>query len=219
MFCSHCGVQASGNFCYQCGSRLSAGEQLVVAEEDALVPAELDWRVDPIFENVVSVQEVRAVIASSAKQAIPEFSAEQLFDVAEKVIPIGVSYSGLAAIAQPMWASLGVRTGKDVSQLLPLPIGLAMVRAMCSLARHKQKVEEVEQHDDGCTITAELPSSIWAMKGELKVRLAQQGEATQLTAAINIPGQAFDWGRSQSCLQQLLSEMRIEVETQRLDCA
>lgn len=219
MFCSHCGVQASGNFCYQCGSRLSAGEQLVVAEEDTLVPAELDWRVDPIFENVVSVKEVRAVIASSAKQASPGLSGEQWMDIADKVIPIGVSYSGLAAIAQPMWASLGVRTGKELTELLPVPIGVAVVRAMCSLARHQQTVEEVQQHDDGCTITAELPSSVWALKGELKVRLAQHGDHTQLTAATNIPGQAFDWGKSQRCLQQLLGEMRIDVETQRLDCA
>lgn len=211
MFCSHCGVKASGNFCFQCGSPLHAAAEIVSTEEDSVVPAVIAWELDPSYENVVAVKEVRAVIASHAKQARPGLSAEQFFEIADKIVPVGVSYSGLAAIAQPLWASWGVRTGKERSEFLSLPIGVAIARTMCTLARNKQDVDEVEQHSDGCTITAELPSSVWAMKGELKVRLVQQDHGTHVTAATNIPGQAFDWGKSVRCLDVLFGDLSTEL--------
>ncbi|PQO28366.1 hypothetical protein [Blastopirellula marina] len=219
MFCSHCGVKASGNFCFQCGKRLHGDAEVVTAEEDSPVPAAIAWELDPSYENVVAVKEVRAVIASHAKQACPGLSAEQFFDMADKIVPVGVSYSGLAAIAQPLWASWGVRTGKERTELLPLPIGVAIARTMCTLARNKQNVEGVEQHSDGCTIAAELPSSVWAMKGELKVRLVQHEHGTQVTAATNIPGQAFDWGKSIRCLGVLFTELQTDLGLPQLKAA
>ncbi|RCS49349.1 hypothetical protein DTL42_12515 [Bremerella cremea] len=219
MFCSHCGVKASGNFCFQCGSSLHGEAEVVTADEDSLVSATLAWEFDPSYENVVAVKEVRAVIASHAKQACPGLSAEQFFDIVDKVVPVGVSYSGLAAIAQPLWASWGVRTGKERSEVLPVPIGVAIARTMCSLARNKQNLEEVEQHRDGCAIAAELPSSVWAMKGELKVRLVQQEQGTLVTAATNIPGQAFDWGKSVRCLGVLFTDLQTDQRLPQLKAA
>ncbi|PQO39020.1 hypothetical protein C5Y96_03910 [Blastopirellula marina] len=208
MYCSNCGVKAGGNFCFQCGYRLQ--HEGVVAFED-LVPAVLSWEDDADYERIAKHPEVRTVIASHAAQARPGLSAEALMEIADKVVPIGISYSAVAAVAQPMWASLGVRTGKQRSAVMTVPIGRAIARVLCSLAKNQQAVQRVEQEADGCTIQAELPSSIWAMKGVLTVKLMRQDNGCVITVATDIPGQAFDWGMSQRCLDTLLLEVQEDL--------
>ncbi len=208
MFCSHCGVKASGNFCYQCGSRLQQAGSEAATE---LVPAYDSWEDDADYERVARHPEVRTVIASHAAQARPGLSAEALMEIADKVVPIGISYSAVASIAQPMWASLGVRTGKQRSAVLAMPIGRAMASVLCSLAKNQQTVQRVEQELDECTIQAELPSSVWAMKGILTVKLVRQDSGCVVTVATDIPGQAFDWGMSQRCVDSLLAEIQQDL--------
>lgn len=208
VFCSNCGVKAGGNFCFQCGCRLQHGD-VVVSEE--LVPAVLCWDEDANYERIAQHPDVRTVIASHAAQARPGLSAEALMEIADKVVPIGISYSAVAAVAQPMWASLGVRTGKQRSAVMAVPIGRTMARVLCSLAKNQQPVQRVEQEADGCTIQADLPSSIWAMKGILTVRLTRQDDGCIVTVATDIPGQAFDWGMSQRCLDTMLQEIQQDL--------
>ncbi|MEW4564042.1 hypothetical protein AB1K70_16010 [Bremerella sp. JC770] len=209
MFCSHCGVKASGNFCYQCGNRLAQAD---ASAKEGLVPAlPTSWDEEADYERVVAHPEVRTVIASHAAQAQPGLSAEALLEIADKVVPIGISYSAMAAVAQPMWASLGVRTGKERSAVLAVPIGRAMARVLCSLAKNQQSVQRAEQATDACTIQAELPSSIWAMKGTLTVKLIRQDGNCVVTGATNIPGQAYDWGMSQRVLDALFQEIQQDL--------
>ncbi|QDU73900.1 hypothetical protein Pan97_09000 [Bremerella volcania] len=208
MYCSNCGVKAGGNFCFQCGSRLQYTEDVV--SED-LIPTIESWDEDADYERIARHPDVRTAIASHAAQARPGLSAEALMEIADKVVPIGISYSAVASIAQPMWASLGVRTGKQRSAVLALPIGRVMARVLCSLAKNQQAVQRVEQEADGCTIQAELPSSIWAMQGILTVKLARQDDGCVVTVATDIPGQAFDWGMSQRCLDTLLQEIQQDL--------
>ncbi len=208
MFCSQCGVKASGNFCFQCGHRLQSA---IEHAADGFVPAIVAWEDDAVYERVAANVEVRTAIASHAAQARPGLSADALMEIADKVVPIGVSYSAVTAVAQPMWASLGVRTGKERTETLVEPIGRVLAKVLCSLATHQQTVQRVEQAEQGCTILAELPSSIWAMKGELSITLARQDKQCVVTAATNIPGQAFDWGLSQRCLEALFVDLGSET--------
>lgn len=209
MFCSHCGVKAGGNFCHQCGSRLGHGE-CAVSEE--IVPAIQSWEDDANYERVARHPEVRTAIASHAAQARSGLSAEALMEIADKVVPIGISYSAVTAIAQPMWASLGVRTGKQRSAVMTVPIGRVMARVLGSLAKNQQVVQRVEQAVEACTIQAELPSSVWAMKGILTVKLTRQDDGCMVTVATDIPGQAFDWGMSQRCVDSLLQEIQQNLD-------
>ncbi|WDI43558.1 hypothetical protein [Bremerella sp. P1] len=209
MYCSNCGVKAGGNFCFQCGCRLQQADEVA---SEGLVPTIQSWDEDANYERIAQHPEVRTAIASHAAQARPCLSAEAILEIADKVVPIGISYSAVASIAQPMWASLGVRTGKQRSAVLDLPIGRAMARVLCSLAKNQQPVQRVEQEADGCTIQAELPSSIWAMKGVLTVKLTRQDDGCVVTVATDIPGQAFDWGMSQRCLDTMLQEIQQDLE-------
>ncbi|MBA2116293.1 hypothetical protein [Bremerella alba] len=215
MFCSHCGVKADGNFCFQCGSPLRQADEMVSIDNtvsEDLVPAVLCWDDDANYERIAQHPEVRTAIASHAAQARPGLSAEALMEIADKVVPIGISYSAVASIAQPMWASLGVRTGKQRSAVFAVPIGRTMARVLCSLAKNQQPVQRVEQETDGCTIQAELPSSVWAMKGILTVKLVRQDDGCVVTVATDIPGQAFDWGMSQRCVDSLLQEIQQNLD-------
>lgn len=209
MYCSNCGVKAGGNFCFQCGCRLQQADEVA---SEGLVPTIQSWDEDANYERIAQHPEVRTAIASHAAQARPGLSAEAILEIADKVVPIGISYSAVASIAQPMWASLGVRTGKQRSAVLDLPIGRTMARVLCSLAKNQQPVQRVEQEADGCTIQAELPSSIWAMKGVLTVKLTRQDDGCVVTVATDIPGQAFDWGMSQRCLDTMLQEIQQDLE-------
>lgn len=208
VYCSNCGVKAGGNFCFQCGCRLQNADDVV---SDELVPAVLSWDDDSDYERIAAHPDVRTVIASHAAQARPGVSAETLLEIADKVIPIGVSYSAVASVAQPMWASMGVRTGKQRSVVMEISIGRVMARVLCSLAKNQQSVQRVEQAANECTIQAELPSSVWAMKGILTVKLTRQDDGCVVTVATDIPGQAFDWGASQRCLDTLLQEIQHDL--------
>lgn len=208
MFCSHCGVKASGNFCFQCGSSLRQAEE-VVSEE--LIPAFLVWEDDADYQRIARHPDVRTAIASMTAQARPGLSAEAFMEIADKVVPIGVSYSTATSIAQPLWASLGVRTGRERSAVLAVPIGRAIARVLCSLAKNQQPVQQVEQGTDACTLQAELPASVWALKGTLTVKIAREEGGCIVSAATEIPGQGFDWGMSQRCLDTLLLEIQQDL--------
>ena len=63
------------------------------------------------------------------------------------------------------------------------------------------------QFDDGCEVTAKLPSDAFALEGSLIVAFRRITSGTHIEAATKIPGQWFDWGKSTRCLARLLQEI------------
>ena len=58
MYCSHCGVKASGNFCSGCGSRLAS------PVEEPIVPVVVqDWTGELRYDALLQFPEVRDLIA------------------------------------------------------------------------------------------------------------------------------------------------------------
>lgn len=206
MFCSECGVEASGKFCFNCGSPL----QVATAKLPPL-PVGFDWENDARYENIVRVDKVRAVVAGHAAGASKGLSGEALLAICDKIVSSPVSFEGIASVVQPLYAKWGVRTGKDRTATIDAPIGRAIARALCSLAKQGQAIEGVEQGEDGCLLTAELPSSVTSFQGELKISLRRADGGTHVAAATNIPGQVYDWGKSQRCLAQLFTDLRSDL--------
>ncbi|QDV77311.1 hypothetical protein [Botrimarina mediterranea] len=101
-----------------------------------------------------------------------------------------------------------MKTGKERSDTVATPVGEAIVRVLCSLARRGQEVLGVEQHDDGCTITATLPSDVWALGGKMIVAVRRDARGARIDAATLIEGQWIDWGKSKRRLELLLSDVR-----------
>lgn len=219
MYCSECGVRADGKFCFQCGSPLyvaesnqsdGAAERLSVVvdqRQKAEPPANGDWENSCEYERILAVPAVRATIARHAASAPMGFSAEAFLGVCDKLVGSPIPMESLAGFVQPLYASLGVKTGKSQHLRLETPIGRVMARALCSLAMHGQTFQKVLQQPEGGTIIADLPSSVCAMKGEIRIVLRREGAGTAVETATNIPGQMFDWGKSQRCLDRLAEDL------------
>jgi hypothetical protein len=201
-FCSQCGRRAQGNFCSGCGHSLNAA-----VEDVSDVVLTIEWRDEVRIDVIASVPEVQQRITRAAARAKKGLSGEQILSLAENITP-GVPLEKLAGVVQPLYASWGVKTGKERSDTVVAPVGEAIVRVLCSLAQRGQEVLGVEQHDDGCTITATLPSDVWALGGKMIVAVRRNTRGARIDAATLIEGQWFDWGKSRSRLELLLSDVR-----------
>lgn len=199
MFCTHCGQKGGGNFCAHCGTKMDGAAELPSG----------DWQQEIHYHTLLCYPEVRQRIANSAAQAKKGLSGEEFLELCDNVYKplVGVSLSTMANIIVPIYAKLGVQTGKARSITLSLPCGEAIVRVLCSLASRRRELKNVEQAEDGCVIQATLPSDIWAWAGEIIVCLHRQPTGVLIDASIKIPGQWYDWGKSATAMQQLCDDV------------
>lgn len=201
MFCSNCGAEVSGNFCSKCGTPLKD----VSASSSAVAQ---DWSREVLYEKLIRIPEVRDIVGRHAAMAKKHLSGEEFLAFSDKVIPLGVSLEKLGAVVQPIYAQLGVKTGKEYSETLSSPPGTVIVSALCSLARHRQVLQQVRQFEDGCLLEATLPSDMWSFEGALYVSVRKTGTGTRVDGATKIKGQLLDWGKSKRCLETLLADIK-----------
>ena len=112
---------------------------------------------------------------------------------------------------QPLYDSWGIRVGKERVELLHAPIGRVIAQTLCSFAKHNQTFQTAHQIEYGCLLIAELPSSFCSLKGKLQVKLILQGDRTRVEASIIIPGQVYDWGKSNRCLDQFFVDQHSDL--------
>jgi hypothetical protein len=134
----------------------------------------------------------------------------ELYDQAFKPLS-GVSAKTVAALAAPLYARMGIKTGKTRSDLLAEPPGEVMLEVLCALARNGLPLVKVHQGESGCVFEAKLPSDLWALEGRMVVTVERSGTQTKVEAATNIPGQLFDWGKSTRYLEKLFAEFRTKA--------
>jgi hypothetical protein len=204
MYCSQCGAKAAGKFCSGCGAPLLAltpGPELVL----------VDWKNSLDYEALLRVPEVRDRIARSAAQCKRHMTGEQFLDICEKAFGkfagVPLPFATIAQFAQSFHARLGIKTGKSRSQHFTRPPGEVLVAILCSLAEHGRSLVKAQQVSDGCVLTAELPSDLFALRGELIIAVSSQAGGARVDANTEIPGQYFDWGKSTRCLEQLFGEL------------
>ena len=208
MFCSECGKPAHGKFCSHCGTPLAVeSPQLHVADDVVLVELVPELETEVRYEAILSFPGVREKIERHARLAPKRLSAEQFLALADKLVPMGISMEGLAGVIQPLYARLGVKTGKERRHQVPAPVGQVIVRALCSLARHGQKLQNVTQAADGCLLEAVLPSDVFSTEGSLLVSVHGNGSLSAVSGVTQIGGQWFDWGKSNRCLDQLFQDL------------
>jgi hypothetical protein len=203
MFCSNCGAEASGNFCAECGAALK------IAPASSASTAQ-DWSGEISYQRLIRIPAVREAVSRHAASAKKRLSDEDFLALADKVIPLGVPLDKFVAFAQPMFARLGVETGKERSETLSSPPGSVIVAALCSLARHGQALQQVQQFGDGCLLEATLPLDLWSLQGTFYVSVREVESGTRVEAATKIKGQAFDWGKSERCLKALFADIKSE---------
>jgi len=203
MFCSSCGKEANGNFCCHCGQPLEKTEEIL----EVLPVVAVDWSQETRYETLIHIPEIRDLLAQSASNARKGITGEQFLALYDKVFSPPVSAKKVAEIVSPLYASWGIETGKRQAGHLPAPPGRVLVAVLCSLAQHGREIKKVHQCSDGCILHAALPSDLFSLEGELIVTVRRQGHGTHVEAATRIPGQLFDWGKSQRCLHKLFQEL------------
>lgn len=168
-----------------------------------------NWDKTTSYEELLSIQSVRDLIAHNATLSKRSMSGEEFLkscDIA--FVPLtGVSLSMIGSIVQPIYAKLGMKTGKTRSASFNKPPGKILVALLYSLARNGRKVCRVQQGQDGCVIEAIIPSDLWSWEGNLVVSVQSKGDDTYVEAATVIKGQLYDWGKSNRCLEELFSDL------------
>lgn len=195
MFCTNCGTQRTGEFCALCGRPFA-------------VPA-IDWRNEVRYAVLLYFPEVRDQLAQASCHA-KGWTGEQWLDICDKAFkPIaGVSLKTAAAIAGPINAWMGIKTGKSRGAAFALPTGQAIVEVLCAFARHDLPLAEVHQEESGCILDAEMPADLFCLHGKLIVKIHREGAGTKVEASTQIPGQKFDWGKSNRCLDRLFGDLQ-----------
>jgi hypothetical protein len=215
MFCSQCGQHAAGNFCCHCGAKLAVVDSAPQADPAAgqlvptlYVPAELveaDWSDEIRYDVLIAHAEVRSRIADAARRHREKITGEEILALLDAVASPPVSMEKLGRALLPVYSKLGIRTGKSASQVLSLPPGRVLLAVLCSLASQGITVKQVEQALDACTLTCSVPSNVWSMSGEVTVAIRRLATRTLIDAHVTIPGQLYDWGKSRTILDHLLS--------------
>lgn len=203
MFCCQCGTRAEGNFCSACGARLPGAAPLPEAMPE-------DWSDEIRYERLMLRPEVRDLIARHAASAIKRMTGEEFLGHCDKVLkslPGGASLATVASVVQPVYARLGIRTGKRRTEVVARPPGKALVAVLCSLARRGRTLREVRQAQDGCVLQASLPSDLFSFEGDLLITIRRHEGGTLVEAAATVKGQLFDWGKSRRCLNELFEDL------------
>jgi hypothetical protein len=208
MFCSECGKPARGKFCSLCGAPLAAIEPVVDVVPFRGVP---EWDREVQYETILKFPGVRETIDRHAQQATKRMTGEQFLKLADKLVPLGVPLEGVAAVVQPLYARMGIKTGKQRTHHVQAPVGRVIVRALCSLARRGQPLRGVTQAVDGCLLEAALPSDLFSLEGDLLVSVRRTGSQAEVCGATRIRGQLYDWGKSNRCLDQLFTDLAREA--------
>jgi len=205
MFCSECGKEAAGKFCWNCGAPLQAGGGTQPAPAAAVPPtAAADWQNEIDYETLIRNSEVCDLLAKQ-KPATARMTGEQFGESFGKVLKSPVSLGPVMAIMQDVGGRMGIRTGKTRSERYRRPVGWVIVSALCALAKGGYKVQEVRQASDGCMLVCQIPSDMFSLAGQLLVTIQREREGASVHADTSIEGQLFDWGKSTRCLDQLFS--------------
>jgi hypothetical protein len=206
MFCSQCGAEADGRFCWSCGAPLVRPD----AAEPAAPTADtaVDWESEIRYDVITRQPGVRELLARQASLAKKRMSGEEFLEAVDGIAKLGVPLATLVEIVQPIYTRLGIGTGKVQTQTFELPPGRVLVGVLCSLARRGQALRSVEQATDGCVLEAALPSDMWSLEGDLVVTIRRaDGGGTRVDAATKVYGQLFDWGKSKGALRDLLRDI------------
>jgi hypothetical protein len=197
MFCSECGKEANGKFCWSCGQPLVQGGVPAISISDSveLVPVPVDWSNLTDCQTLLAIPEVRNRIARHAAKCTKKLSGEEFLECCDKfagVLTGGVPLSLIAKISQPLSEKLGLKTGKLRREQLYERPGHVLVALLCTLAQNGQKILDIEQLSNGCVLQCAIPSDIWSLKGDLLLTVTAEKRATVVEASTTIPGQVYD---------------------------
>lgn len=213
MFCSECGSEAAGKFCWSCGKPLQQpASQAGKTNDDGVAAIAMTgpWSELTDCQALLAVPEVRARIERHAAMAKAKFSGEDFLQCCDSLCsPLtgGVPFTLIAKFAQPISTKLGIKTGKTRQERVNERFAVVIVSVLCSLAQNGQKLLGIESTDAGSTLRATVPSDMWSINGELLIAVRREADATLVEADMIVAGQIYDFGKSNRVLKRLFSDL------------
>ena len=173
------------------------------------VEAAADWTDEHRFAVILEVPALRDAVATCAAATKLPMSAEQFLAIAAAIPLRGFSALPQSAARGRAFAlKRGWHTGKSREEQIPGPVGLVIATVLCSMAYHGQSVRSVEQRENGCTLIAEIPSDFKTFGGILQVSIERGDDRrTIVQATAKIPGQLYDWGKSNQTIAALFADI------------
>jgi len=211
MYCSNCGVKAGGNFCAACGANLQTPGEPQIAGEPQMPTPPSDWTDEIVYETLLLHPDVRERVAKASQQCKQGINGEDLLSLYDSVDPTGVPVGKLVMGMVPIMDRIGIKTGKKSELTLRAPAGKTLVAILCGMARKGFEIQKVDQSDEGCVLTALIPSTMWTYRGELVVGVERSQGSMHIQAAAKISGQLIDWGKSDKTLREFFEEIRREL--------
>lgn len=202
MSCPKCSKEASGNFCSHCGEKLfvpeAIFEQLSYGFDDEIN-----------YTALLLQPEVNILIGHYASQHKPNISGEEYLKIYDKIHPpfLTPSKTWIIEKVHPIAKKIGLKTSKNRQEFFQYPVKRVFLSVICSMARYGQQINEIEQKQDGCLVSAIIPSDVWSFAGTLMVNIQKQDLGTSVKAATLIKGQLYDWGKSKLVLANLFDDI------------
>lgn len=147
----------------------------------------------------------------AARRASKPVSGEEFLQAFGRLIPGGPPLAMISTLVQPIYAQLGIETGKSMRERVLASPDEALVGVLCALAAGGHELRRVHSAPDGCAIEASIPSDMWSFAGQLVVALHFETNETTIEAATKIRGQFFDWGKSNRVLKAFFAEVGEET--------
>ena len=210
MYCSDCGVKATGKFCHNCGSLLHVADAALDVQREEIAPSKCKLGRRSPIRNIVTVDAVRKVISRHAENAPKIVSGEAILAVYDKVVSSPIPLEKLAAIVQPLYDSWGIRTGKNA-------LNCSMPRSAAPSLGHSVHWRGWAETDERRTARSRMYPECrvavfsCALKGTVSISLQSRELWTHVIATTTIPGQLYDWGKSNRCLEHLFNDIRSEL--------
>jgi hypothetical protein len=201
MFCSECGVEASGKFCWKCGAPLHSAEGAAVA-----APSPRDWVDEIQYDSLIQHPEVKRILSGTQPAAgTKRLSGEDFLAAFDRLSALPMTTVG--KIGQEIGSRLGIGTGKSQTRTFAAGPGKVIVGVLSSLLRRGRTLRSATQYEDGCLLEASLPSDMWSLEGDLAIMVRRQGGGAAVEAVTKIAGQLMDWGKSKKALQELFDDV------------
>ena len=223
MYCVACGSPVSSRFCPDCGTPVAAaaGPARAVPPPPPPPPVPtprvaprgpaVDWISTLDYDVVSEVPEVRAAVQAAAGRSRTRLSGEQMLEGLGTLLDlVGLDGRMMSAGVQigPLLAATGMATGKTRTGSFAMPPGVVLAGALVSLAQRGMPIEAGFRAARGSAIKAALPVDVWTWKGGTMLAAFDSAPGgVVVTAATEVPGQLYDWGKSKRVLDTFFADI------------
>lgn len=198
MNCLNCGVQAPDKLCSSCGINYWS-----TSSDKAHINQ--DWSNSINYNFLIRNQEVKDMLV----RRYPELASTTGDDLFTQILVKPIT--SFASSVLGVYAPIGIQTGKSRSEQMTKPCGKVLLAVLIHLARSHLTISSIQQGSDTCLLKCTIPFDMWSFQGELLVNVTKGDLMTQLDAETKIPGQKYDWGKSNRILNNLFKAVYRDI--------